>query len=104
MDLYYIYSLNNSSMDVKIVHHSIQYFPSSFSLRHVLYLASTLIPMFLSTLRWAWIYGIMILFAYLISVYLLAYAFVSVWCFFSAIASLFIYLLIHKNVRQKRKS
>ena len=53
--------------------------------------------MFLSSLRHAWIFGILVAIAYVIAEYFYVATFISVWCFFAAIVSLFIYKILRDN-------
>lgn len=81
---------------VKIVNHSIQY------LGHIpeqtfIYPVIVMLPLFLSSLKNVWIYGILTVIAFVIADYYYTVTFASVWCFFSAIISFFIYKIIKDN-------
>ncbi len=61
------------------------------------YCIAVIAPFFFSSLMYAWIAGMIILLAFIAS-YIFYYATVgSVWCFFAAVASGLLYILIRKN-------
>lgn len=78
-------------LDVKVVHHSIQYeyalpvheVVSRPALR-VLYLLSALVPIALGPKVFGWLPGVLLLGSVIVAAALFAYAFISVWCFFAA--------------------
>lgn len=89
--------------------HSIQYrFPAA-SLPHSInvnfytyalfyaYAAAVLVPLYLSSIKNAFILAVLTTITILIANYFYVYAFTSVWCFFSAIVSLIIYKIIRDN-------
>jgi hypothetical protein len=95
--VFYIFYGKHES--VSIVNHSLQYkgqVPFQFYLG-ILYPIIVLLPIFLSSLKNAWIFGILIAMAYLIADYFYAATFVSVWCFFASFVSLSIYKIIKDN-------
>jgi len=67
------------------------------SLNHVadiLYGSATLVPIFLSKIKRMWTFVLAVLIAYLVTYIFYVNYILSVWCFFSAIMSVLIYLII----------
>jgi hypothetical protein len=60
----------------------------------VLYVLATIVPSFISTIKGMWILGSLILTSYIITIIFYDIYFVSVWCFFSSIISIAIYLIM----------
>lgn len=83
-------------ISVQIINHSLQYIGKAPS-QTILYPLIVLLPCFLSSVKNVWIFGVLIAFAYGVADYYYATTFVSVWCFFSAIVSLFIYKVIKND-------
>jgi len=81
---------------VKIVNHSIQYL-GHFPTQEIPYAMATVLPCFISSLRNAWMIGIISLITFLIAEYFYYMTLVSVWCFFAAITSLLIYKILKDN-------
>jgi hypothetical protein len=64
--------------------------------RGLFYFIPTVIPLFISSMKKLWIFGIAIVIAYIVTqVFYLKYA-LSVWCFFAAILSMIIYYVMNK--------
>ena len=64
--------------------------------RGLFYFIPTVIPLFISSMKKLWIFGIAIVIAYIVTqLFYLKYA-LSVWCFFAAILSLIIYYVMKK--------
>ncbi len=63
----------------------------------LLYLYAVLAPSLVSSMKRAWIFGLLIAATFALSEYLYTVAFVSVWCFFSAIASASIYVILRQR-------
>lgn len=61
------------------------------------YCASTLIPVFLSSVRYMWILAITFVVGYIVASYLYNETFVSVWCFFAACMSASLYYILTKQ-------
>lgn len=95
-------------MSVGIREHSITYdfsVPYSISLPgpiHLpitpaaLYALTILVPLFLSSHMLIRIFGVLVVLSMLIASDAYAYAYVSVWCFFAAVLSLYIVYMIHR--------
>lgn len=64
----------------------------------VLYLTTTVISLFLSTQRWVPVLGVLIFGSYIITRFYFKDHVISAWCFFAAIMSVIIYLILyHKS-------
>lgn len=74
------------------------HFPA-LELRRVLYGLSTVIPLFVSSLRGMRILAAAILASFLISRFFYLHYVISVWCFFAAILSIMIYFTLVVNKR-----
>ena len=81
---------------VQVIHHSLQYL-GHIPKQSLLYPLIVLLPMFLSSLKNVWIFGILVVIGYLIADYFYRATLVSVWCFFAAIVSLFVYKILKDN-------
>ncbi len=64
-----------------------------------LYILATIIPFFISRNRLLWLIGSMSAGAYIISYIFYVESFASVWCFFAAIISIFVYGFIANETR-----
>lgn len=58
------------------------------------YLFPTIGPFFISSARYLWIFGLLLSISYLITAFYWSFFLLSVWCFFAAILSIFIYKII----------
>lgn len=58
------------------------------------YIYAVAVPFFFSSLKWAYFAGLSIGVGLIVSLIFYAHAFGSVWCFFGALSSLFIYFVI----------
>jgi len=83
-------------VSVKIINHSIQYF-GHIPPQTLIYPAIVLVPCFISSLKNMWMFGVLVGAGYLVAQYFYETTFVSVWCFFAAIVSLFIYKILKDN-------
>lgn len=83
-------------ISVHIVNHSLQY-TGHVPAQTLLYPLIIILPCFISSYRYAWVYGLLIGTAYVIADYYYATTMVSVWCFFAALVSATIYSIIRLN-------
>ena len=67
-----------------------------------LYLSATILPLYFSTVKNLWMLGLGILIAYIVSFIFFSRYLLSVWCFFAAIISVTVYVIIIKA--QKNRS
>lgn len=86
----------HQEISVKIINKSLQYIGQVPS-QTFAYPLIILLPCFLSSLKNIWIYGVVIALSYLAADYFYTVNFVSVWCFFAAIASLSVYKIVKDN-------
>lgn len=84
---------------INIIGHSIQYvLPSRHSdIYYGAYLSAILIPPFVSSLRYAWVFGILNMIGLAVAQYFYSETFISVWCFFAAIMSVSLYFIFREN-------
>jgi hypothetical protein len=80
--------------DVKVVGHSIQYVGSLASYKW-LYGISVILPSIFSSYKNMWFFGVLIAIALISTNYFYEYAFVSTWCFFSALLSTYIFKVLY---------
>lgn len=62
----------------------------------ILYLLATVGSFFISTLRGAWLLGIVLIASWAVSLISFATSFISMWCFFGAWASIIMFLIVKK--------
>ncbi|WP_068470454.1 DUF6629 family protein [Candidatus Protochlamydia phocaeensis] len=86
----------HQDVSVRIVNHSLQY-SGEVPSQTYLYPFIVLLPCFISSVRMVWLFGFFVLLGYLTADYFYTSTFVSVWCFFAALVSLFIYKVIKDN-------
>ena len=63
-----------------------------------IYLGLVIIPIFISSLRFVWVFGLVTFLSALITYYFYETTFTSVWCFFGAILSLILYKILKVNL------
>ena len=68
------------------------------------YLAATILPLFFSSVKNLWMLGLGILLSYIVSAIFFSRYLLSVWCFFAAIISVTVYIIIVKTNKQKMVS
>lgn len=109
---YYIYSLSFFHAHAEISSFHIAYkstFKDPFStIAIVFYLAATLVPLFVSSIKRTYILGSIIGISFIVSVIFYTQCLTSVWCFFAAVISFVIYYTIRDSHRkfhfEKKKS
>jgi len=88
---------------VGIVDHSIQYSAydpgtqAEFLFMRFLYVAAVLIPTFASSYRYMWVFGLIVGITFLVAGYFYHHTFTSVWCFFAAVTSGTLFLVLRAN-------
>ena len=60
----------------------------------IMYLAATIVPFFVSSIRRMWVLGCILAASYLISFYFYYHILISVWCFFAAVLSTAIFIFL----------
>jgi hypothetical protein len=98
--VYLSYCLIMFTVESEIVGYHIKYvqdYPSYFLYYGItLYILATVVPTFFSHIKRMWILGITIIISYIISAIFFQFYILSVWCFFSSIISISIYLIMSK--------
>jgi len=95
------------NVEAKIIGHHIAYmqdYPDS--LRYyviILYSLATIAPSFFSHIKWMWILGTCILVSYIIAAIFYQHYIISVWCFFSSIISISIYMIMVEIAKSEKK-
>jgi hypothetical protein len=102
--LYLAYCLLSFNVEAKIVGHHIKYsqdYPVVYRIYSIaLYGLATIIPSFFSHIRRMWILGLAILVSYIIAAIFYTHYILSVWCFFAAILSVSLYVIM-LEIREK---
>lgn len=93
-------SLINYHPEAQIVSCHIQYklaFPlATFKFSEIFYFMPTVLPLFISSIKRMWVFGVAILISYIVTeIFYTEYA-LSVWCFFAAILSVIIFYTVGK--------
>jgi hypothetical protein len=98
VSLYLAYCLLTFQVEAKIVGHHISYvehFPASINKYGVfLYVIVAVVPPFLSRIKRMWLLGSMILVSYIITAIFYEDYVISVWCFFAAIISIAVFVIV----------
>lgn len=103
VSLFFVKSLLLYGAQAQIAHHHIAYSlnePLSFFMAaflSVLYLIATVLPFFLATDPLFWLIGGLLALSYLVSFLFYYHAIGSVWCFFGAVISSLIVLIVYKK-------
>jgi hypothetical protein len=100
--LYYLLYLLPQGITAEVVNHSIHYQTANHQgnlYGPIFYILVVLSPCFVSSLKYAWIFGLLVGIACLFSAYFYSTTFVSIWCFFAALISIGLYLIIKSNAR-----
>jgi hypothetical protein len=63
----------------------------------ICYILILFLDTYLSSNRWLKLFGVLLVLSYILTYLFYLYAFTSVWCFFGAILSIFIFMIIPKN-------
>lgn len=67
----------------------------------ILYLMCTVVPFLLSSVKYMKTFGLMLAISYLISFQFYYYHIISIWCFFAALLSSFVYVIINELNKQR---
>lgn len=65
----------------------------------LLYIASTIFPFFVATYHLLWIFGLGFFFAFIASITMFAGTIISLWCFFAALLSVLVWVIVRNLVR-----
>jgi len=101
VSLFYAFCLISYDVTPRINDFHIQYvdeFPKTLvDIAFVFYLASTVAPLFVSSVRRMWLFGILITVSCLVTRIFFAQYLTSVWCFFAALISVVIYWILSES-------
>lgn len=61
-----------------------------------LYVVFTIVPFFIATHHLLWLFGLSLFFAFIASLTMFAGTIVSIWCFFAALLSVFVWVIIRR--------
>ena len=61
---------------------------------YLFYITPTIAPLFISSVRRMWLFGVLILLSYLVTIIFFTHHLTSVWCFFAALVSVVIYRIL----------
>ena len=105
--IYLAYCLFTFNVQAKIVEHHIVYlqeYPTGFKNYGIfLYALATIIPSFISHIKHMWLLGMAVLISYIVSAIFYEYYILSVWCFFSSIISLFVYVILSEIINAEQR-
>jgi hypothetical protein len=74
------------------------------SIIFIFYFASTVAPLFVSSVKRAWLFGILITISYIVTRIFYAQYVTSVWCFFAALLSIAIYWILSGSRRNTKRT
>jgi len=97
MAILLVYLTVTNAIEAKIFSNQIQYnfmYPEYISVYSLLYLIPTTLSYFLSSMRFVKYFGLILLSLFLATKYFYSQLVFSTWCFFSAVASIYIYVVI----------
>ena len=78
-------------------------FPAGFvRLAFIFYLAATVLPLFVSSIRRMWVFGALISASCAVTALIYSQYLTSVWCFFAALISVSVYLILAESRRSDR--
>ena len=105
LSFYYLYSLIVYRAHAEISYMHINYksnFKSSFaSVPTALYLIATLAPVFVSSVKRAYMLGVIIGLSAMVSVIFFTECLISIWCFFAAVVSFVVYYTIRESHKKQ---
>jgi len=101
VSLFYAFCLISYNVTPRINSFHIQYiheFPQTLvDIVYLFYVASTVVPLFVSSVRRMWLFGILIFLSYLVTVIFFSHYLTSVWCFFTALMSVATYWILSES-------
>ena len=108
LSLYYGFYLLTSNVTSEILNCHILYTiesPKTLSLPiFILYLATTIAPLFISSVKRMYLMGILILFSLVIALFFYKVHLTSVWCFFAAVISIVIFWILRSDRATVKKA
>ncbi len=107
VSIYLTYCLISFPVEAKALEHHIFYkqsFPQSLRIyTSIAYAISTLVPLFISSIRRMWLFAVMVFVSYIIALFFYTQYVVSVWCFFASIISLSIFFILYFHNKDNSK-
>ena len=104
LSVYYVYCLIYFNVTPRINGFHIQYldaFPRRLvDIAWLLYIASTVAPLFVSSVRRMWVFGVLISISCLVTIIFFSHYLTSVWCFFAALISATIFWILSESRRR----
>jgi hypothetical protein len=101
LSIFYAFCLVSYNVTPQIKGFHILYideFPSTLvGIAFLFYLVSTIAPLFISSVRWMWLFGIFILISCIVTGIFFSQYLTSVWCFFAALISVAIYWILSES-------
>jgi hypothetical protein len=105
---YFTHRLLMYGVHANIAGHHVAYkqvFPDSLAhIADILYGLATIAPIFLSKVKRMWTFGVAVSIAYIITAVFYVHYILSVWCFFAAIISILIYMIVCGIATADRKT
>ncbi len=104
LSMYFLWILFSTPLSIEVVNKSIVYhLDFSFSIfgTALVYVSVICMPMLVSSQSTIRLFGILTFFSVFFTGIFFLTAFVSVWCFFAAILSSFIFFTVHRGRRRK---
>jgi hypothetical protein len=105
ISIYLLYCLLNFPVSAEItgfhVLYKLDYPPFQLNYNGILYIMATVLPSFFSSYRGMPLFGIAIAVSLLVSRLFFPEHLVSVWCYFAAVLSVIIYVVVRANLRPK---
>lgn len=100
LSLFYVFCLVFYDVNPQINGFHIKYvdeFPKTVvDIAFIFYLISTIAPLFISSVRRMWLFGILITVSCVVTGIFFAQYLTSIWCFFAALISVVIYLILNE--------
>jgi hypothetical protein len=100
LSLILAYSLIYCTADAKVMGYHVMYTidtPDSFkSITNLIYILTAVLPPFFSTVKKAWLIGIILIVAYIVAKVFYAEYIISIWCYFATIISVIVLWIIWK--------
>ena len=101
LSIFYAFCLISYNVTPQINGFHIQYiddFPQTLAIiASLIYPVAVIAPLFVSSVRWMWLFGVLIAVSWLITEIFFRGYLTSVWCFFAALISVMIYWIISKS-------
>jgi len=106
LSVFLLYFMINYTVDASIENNHIKYlnnYPTGIKIFGLpAYAITTILPLFTTHVPKMWLFGIAICFSLLLAIFLYTHYLTSIWCYFAAILSLFIYVILNRLNRKIR--